>query len=325
MAAATSSTIPSSTSTAAKALTAGHRPQWRPAPASRSPHLAASPPEGYCSASPAPFALLPGSTGQPHCRPARHRSAPYPRHLSKSRQRAISRAACLGPQAAPLSFITGPVRGCRPRTASRSGCGGVSDLAELGAQLVGTCALPVVGDAHPPGSDVDGDLFDAGVAGEVAFNVLFAFAAGDIGHGQLDDGLVHLLAPVAAGAAAAAGVGDGVTALLSVVRKRRNRSALPTTVTELVAIATAARTGGRIPAAASGTSSRLYPKAQPRFWRMMRRVARARVTASATAPTPPWTRVMSAATIAAPVPLATAMPMSAAARAGASLIPSPTI
>jgi hypothetical protein len=44
--------------------------------------------------------------------------------------------------------------------------------------------------------------------------------------------------------------------------KRRSRSALPTTVTELVAIATAASTGGKIPAAASVTSSRLQPKAQ---------------------------------------------------------------
>ena len=58
---------------------------------------------------------------------------------------------------------------------------------------------------------------------------------------------------------------------------------------------------------------------------MIRRVARASMTASATAPTPPWTRVMPAAAIAAPVPVATAMPMSAAARAGASLMPSPTI
>jgi len=58
---------------------------------------------------------------------------------------------------------------------------------------------------------------------------------------------------------------------------------------------------------------------------MIRRVARARRTASATAPMPPWTRVMSAAAMAAPVPVATAMPMSAAARAGASLMPSPTI
>ncbi len=58
---------------------------------------------------------------------------------------------------------------------------------------------------------------------------------------------------------------------------------------------------------------------------MIRRVARASWTASATAPTPPWTRVMSAAAIAAPVPVATAMPMSAAASAGASLMPSPII
>jgi hypothetical protein len=36
-----------------------------------------------------------------------------------------------------------------------------------------------------------------------------------------------------------------------------------------MAIATAASTGGKIPAAASGTSSRLQPKAQPGFWRMI--------------------------------------------------------
>src|SRR5215471_9329273 len=50
------------------------------------------------------------------------------------------------------------------RSASRSECGGVSDLAELGAQLAGTGALLVVGDTHPPGSDVDGDLLDAAPA-----------------------------------------------------------------------------------------------------------------------------------------------------------------
>src|SRR5262249_56261858 len=176
-----------------------------------------------------------------------------------------------------------------------------------------------------PGGDVHGDLLDAGVAGEVALDVGLAFVAGDVGRGQLDAGLVHLFAPMAVGTAAVVGVGGRVVALPSVAWKRRSRSALLTTVTELAAMATAASTGGRIPAAASGTSSRLYPKAQPRFWRMIRRVARASMTASATAPTPPWTRVMSAAAMAAPVPLATAMPMSAAARAGASLMPSPTM
>jgi hypothetical protein len=41
---------------------------------------------------------------------------------------------------------------------------------------------------------------------------------------------------------------------------------------------------------------------------MTRRVARASRTASATAPMAPWARVMSAAAMAAPVPVATAMP-----------------
>jgi len=49
----------------------------------------------------------------------------------------------------------------------------------------------------------------------------------------------------------------GLSRCRLVLPKRRSRSALPTTVTELVAIAAAASTGGRIPAAASGTSSRL--------------------------------------------------------------------
>src|SRR5262249_59609960 len=126
--------------------------------------------------------------------------------------------------------------------------------------------------------------------------------AGDVGRGQLDAGLVHLFAPMAVGAAAVVGVGGRVVALPSVVRKRRSCSALPTTVTELVAIATAASTGGRIPAAASGTSSRLYPKAQPRFWRMTRRGARGGGTPSATAPAPPGARGIAAAATARPGP-----------------------
>src|SRR5262249_3198420 len=133
-----------------------------------------------------------------------------------------------------------PVLVANPGRLAVSGCGRVSDLGELGAELVWAGALLVVGDADPPGGAVDGDLLDAGAVGEVAFNVLFAIVAGGVGRGQLDGGLVHLCAPVAVGAAAAAGVGGGVVALPS-VWKRRSRSALPTTVTELVAIATAAR------------------------------------------------------------------------------------
>src|SRR5262252_1078710 len=75
--------------------------------------------------------------------------------------------------------------------------------------------------------------------------------------GQLDDGQAHLLAPVLAGAYPAARVGCRARAWLTVAWKRRSHGALPTTVTELVAMATAASTGSRIPAAASRTSSRL--------------------------------------------------------------------
>jgi len=97
---------------------------------------------------------------------------------------------------------------------------------------------------------------------------------------------------------------------------RRSRGALPTTVTELVAMAPAASTGGRIPAAASRTSSRFVAERPAEISRMIRRVAPASMTASATAPTPPWMRVMSAAAIAALIgePKITAAPRFAAAR-----------
>src|SRR5207247_9362213 len=110
--------------------------------------------------------------------------------------------------------------------------------------------------AHALGPQVDGHLFDARLTGEVALDVRLAFGAGNIRRGQLDIGEVHVFAPMLAGACAAAGVcGSGPSWLAG--RRRRSRSALPTTVTELVAMVSAASTGGRIPAAARGTRSRL--------------------------------------------------------------------
>jgi hypothetical protein len=51
---------------------------------------------------------------------------------------------------------------------------------------------------------------------------------------------------------------------------RLRRSELVTTDTEENAMAAAAAMGGRIPAAASGIITALYPKAQNRFWMMVR-------------------------------------------------------
>src|SRR5262249_34897772 len=138
--------------------------------------------------------------------------------------------------------------GCR--LARWSGRGRVSDLGELGPQPA--CADPrlVVGDAHAPGCDVHGHPLDARLAGKVAFDAGLAFAAGDVRRGQFDRGRAHVRAPMPAGAC-------GGAAHWLVGWKRRSRSALPMTVTELAAMASAASTGGKIPAAASGTRSRL--------------------------------------------------------------------
>src|SRR5262249_54868641 len=54
--------------------------------------------------------------------------------------------------------------------------------------------------------------------------------------GQLEDGQAHLLARVLAGAYPAARVGCRARAWLTVAWKRRSHGALPTTVTELVAM-----------------------------------------------------------------------------------------
>src|SRR5215472_13934103 len=130
-----------------------------------------------------------------------------------------------------------------------SGSGRVSDLGEFGPKLACAGLCLVVGDAHTPGSDVHAHLLDAGLAGQVAFDVGLAFVARDVRRGQFDHGRVHRRAPMLAGAGARAGVCGGAARWL-VGWKRRSRSALPTTVTELVAMTTAASTGGRIPTAA---------------------------------------------------------------------------
>src|SRR5260221_11263074 len=85
------------------------------------------------------------------------------------------------------------------------------------------------------------------------------FLTGDVGRGQLGGDRVYGLAPSTAvsGAVGVAVTECGADGCPGVWPKRRSRSALPTTVTELVAIATAASTGGRMPVAASGTRIRL--------------------------------------------------------------------
>ena len=65
-------------------------------------------------------------------------------------------------------------------------------------------------------------------------------------------------------------------------------------------------------------------KAQNRFWRMFRIVALESAMASETAVSLPDISTTSAASMAMSVPVPTARPTSASARAGASLIPSPT-
>ena len=74
-----------------------------------------------------------------------------------------------------------------------------------------------------------------------------------------------------------------------------------------------------------GNQEHVVKKAQNRFWRMVRIVARLRAIAAATLRGSPRIRVMSDASIATSAPVPIAMPTSAWARAGASLIPSPTI
>ena len=113
--------------------------------------------------------------------------------------------------------------------------------------------------------------------------------------------------------------------------KRRSLRALETTETELIAIAAEARTGSsrsrshpyRAPAA-TGMSRMLYPKAHPSPCLMVRTVRRDRAMAAVMPRRSPPTRVMSEAAMATSVPVPIAMPRSAVASAGASLMPSPT-
>src|SRR3990167_3519211 len=114
--------------------------------------------------------------------------------------------------------------------------------------------------------------------------------------------------------------------------KRRRRRAFETTETELVAMAAAARIGlssqpkkGNRTPAATGIRAVLYAYAQKRFCLMFRIVAFESAMAVTTPRRSPDISVMSAASIATSVPVPSARPMSAWARAGASLMPSPTI
>ena len=107
--------------------------------------------------------------------------------------------------------------------------------------------------------------------------------------------------------------------------KRIKRRLLRTTTRLDTPIAIAATRGSSSPAAASGNAEMLYPIAQPRFSRMFATVERARPTAAGTPSRSFPMRAMPLFASAASVPLPIAHPTSAAARAGASLIPSPTI
>src|SRR5580704_7602558 len=106
---------------------------------------------------------------------------------------------------------------------------------------------------------------------------------------------------------------------------RRNRTLLPTTKTDDAAIAAPAISGLRNPAAASGIAAMLYPNAQARLRRMVASVARASLIASGTVPRSSRSRIISAAQMATSVPEPMASPRSAAASAGPSLTPSPTM
>ena len=97
------------------------------------------------------------------------------------------------------------------------------------------------------------------------------------------------------------------------------------TLTELAAIAAPASTGESRPAAASGMPMTLYAKAQNRFCRILATVRAEISIAAGTSIGSPRISVMPAVCMATSVPVAMAMPTSAAASAGASLMPSPTM
>ena len=109
------------------------------------------------------------------------------------------------------------------------------------------------------------------------------------------------------------------------IPNRRSLSELLTTLTELNAIAAAAIMGLRTPKAASGIPTTLYANAQKKFCLMVRSVADESLMACTSFRRSPFMIVMSAVSIAISVPVPIAMPTSACAIAGASLMPSPTI
>ena len=114
---------------------------------------------------------------------------------------------------------------------------------------------------------------------------------------------------------------------------RLNLNALERTETELSDIAAAARIGSsrgplnknRSSPAATGIPAVLYANAQNRFCFILRIVLLLSCIAVGTSMRSLRISTMSADSIATSVPEPIAIPMSACARAGASLIPSPTI
>src|SRR6266508_303132 len=108
------------------------------------------------------------------------------------------------------------------------------------------------------------------------------------------------------------------------LEKRRSRRPFVPTNTLEKAIAPAATIGLRSPATPSGMAATLYAKAQNRCVLIVARTRRASRIASGAARRSPDTSVRSPASMATSVPVPMAMPRSACASAGASLIPSPT-
>src|SRR5699024_6749165 len=107
--------------------------------------------------------------------------------------------------------------------------------------------------------------------------------------------------------------------------KPRSRRLLPTTKTLENAIAAPASMGLSLPAAAIVSAAVLQTQAQIRLVLIVDRVLRDRRMASTALRRAPRTAVMSLASIASSVLVPSARPRSAWARAGASLVPSPTI
>src|SRR5215469_3589708 len=128
------------------------------------------------------------------------------------------------------------------------------------ASCLGTGSLLAVGDSYAPGADVRGDLIDARVhrSGRLRCSPRICRRRCRAVSSMMARRICLLRYWPAR--IRRRGWGCRARAWLTVAWKRRSHGALPTTVTELVAMATAASAGGRIPAAASRTSSRLQPK-----------------------------------------------------------------